>query len=207
MLGGAFLMGFPVGEFKNFVDASAGFGLHALGQSGVFGLRIDGSIISYGSETRRQPLSQTVRFITVDVTTENYIGSLFIGPQLSAPRGDLRPYLNAGIGFSYFATLSAVSGTSDGGAFAHTVNFDDFTFAAAAGGGLLIHLSKTVFLDLSGRYMWNGQVRYLREGSITEAPDGSISFRPIKSETNILLIQVGVSIAIGKDEEDESGTP
>ena len=55
--------------------------------------------------------------------------------------------------------------------------------------------------------MWNGQVRYLREGSIREAPDGSISFRPIESETNMLLIQVGVSFAFGKDEEDESATP
>ena len=33
--------------------------------------------------------------------------------------------------------------------------------------------------------------------------DGSISFTPIESETNMLLIQVGVSVSLGKGEEDE----
>ncbi len=198
MFGAAILTGVPMGEFGNFVDTSPGISFHFLGQSGVFGLRIDGSVIWYGSETRRPR--------AVDITTENIVKSLFVGPQLSA-RGDLRPYLHGGIGFSYFETESSVSGSSDFGDFGSTVNLLDFTWAATAGGGLLIHLSESLFLDLSGRYMWNGQVRYLREGSIREAPDGSISFRPIESETNMLLIEVGVSFLFNTDEEDESATP
>ncbi len=209
MAGGFVLMAYPLGEFNDFIDASPGFGFffqYNVDKRGMFGLRLDGSLVFYGSETTRRPLSLTVQRITVDVTTENLIGSLFIGPQFTVPEGSVRPYLNAGIGFSYFETQSSVSGSSDFEGFARSTNFDDFTFAAAAGGGLLIYLSKNVFLDLSGRYMWNGQARYLREGSIREAPDGSISFRPIESETNLLLLQIGVSIRSGKDDEDESAT-
>ncbi len=206
----SFLMGYPLGEFNDFIDASPGFGFflqYNVDKRGMFGLRLDGSVVFYGSETTRRPLSLTVQRVEVEVVTENEIFSLSLGPQFTVPEGPVRPYLNAGIGFSYFDTRSSVSGENDTEAFASSTNFDDLTFAAAAGGGLLIYLSKNIFLDLSGRYMWNGQVRYLREGSIKEAPDGSISFRPIESETNLLLLQIGVSIRGGKDEEDESGTP
>lgn len=39
-------------------------------------------------------------------------------------------------------------------------------------------------------------MRYLREGSIQEEPDGTISFTPIESETNLLWLQFGVSIGL-----------
>lgn len=203
--GGSLLIGIPVGEFENFVGASPGFSLYGLanfGERGILGLRLDGSLIFYGRETRRRPLSQTVQLIEVDVTTENTIASIIIGPQLTAPGGSVRPYLNAGLGFSYFSTESRVSGSSEFEEFASTTNFDDFTFALASGAGLWIRLSRKLFLDLSGRYLRNGRVRYLREGSIIEAADGSISFTPIESETNMLLIQVGVSVSLGNGDED-----
>lgn len=207
VVGGNLLVGFPVGEFDNFVDPSPGFSLYALGQRGIWGLRLDGSLVYYGRETRRRPLSQTIQFVEVDVTTENFILSLLIGPQITARAGVIRPYLNVGLGFSYFATESSVSGSGNVLDFASSTNFDDFTFAYGSGGGFWIPLSRKVTLDFSGRYLRNGRVRYLREGSIIEAPDGSISFTPIESETNLLLIQVGVSIRTGTDEEDDNPIP
>ncbi len=206
----SFLIGFPLGEFNDFIDASPGFGFflqYNVDKRGMFGLRLDGSVVFYGSETTRRPLSLTVQRVEVEVVTENEIFSLSLGPQFTVPEGSVRPYMNGSLGFSYFSTTSSVRGENATEAFASSKNFDDFTFAVAAGGGLLIHLSKRVFLDRSGRYLWNGEVRYLREGSIKEAPDGSISFRPIESETNLLLLQIGVSIRAGNIEEDESATP
>ena len=141
----------------------------------------------------------------MDVTTQNTILSLMFGPQFTVPGGPLRPYANIAIGFSYFSTTSSVKGTSDERAFASSTNFEDDTFAWAAGGGLLIRLSRKVSIDLSGRYLGNGQVRYLREGSIIESASGSISFTPIESETDLLLLQVGVSLSIGKGGEDDQG--
>lgn len=201
--GGGLLIGLPVGEFANFVDPSGGlgvFGVYKLDQRGISGLRFDGSYIVYGSERRRLPLSQTLPFVEVDVNTENTIVSLFAGPQLTIPAGVVRPYLNAGVGFSYFATTTSVGGSGEIPSLGSTTHFDDFTFAWAGGGGLWIRLTKKVFLDLSGHYLRNGRARYLREGSINEAAGGSHS--PIESETNVFLLQVGVSIALGKDDED-----
>jgi hypothetical protein len=54
-----------------------------------------------------------------------------------------------------------------------------------------------VHLDLSARYIGNGRVRYLREGSIEENPDGSVTITPIESETNLWWIQVGVAVGVG----------
>ena len=42
-------------------------------------------------------------------------------------------------------------------------------------------------------YHRNGQASYLREGSITDNGNGTITIRPIQSETNLLLVKLGVS--------------
>ncbi|KPK77782.1 MAG: hypothetical protein AMS25_16550 [Gemmatimonas sp. SM23_52] len=198
-LGGGLQVGVPQGEFANYVNASVGFGgffLLDLDRRSHWGLRLDGSYLIYGRETVQQPLSPTIQRVWVDVTTDNQIITAFVGPQLTLGTGLLRPYLHVGLGFSYFYTESGVSGTSDFEEFASTTNFDDFTFALASGGGLWVRLSRRVSLAFSTQYMHNGQVRYLREGSIHEASDGSIWFRPIESETNLVVFQLGVVVAL-----------
>lgn len=189
----------PQGEFGDFVDA--GFGLGAwfainLDRRGMIAVKVDGNWLNYGSETRRRPLSPTVPFITVDVTTRNNIYTMGVGPLLTLSQGSLKPYLTGTIGFSYFATESGVSGTSNGEDFAESTNFDDFTFAVVGGGGLRVRVSAgatPIFIDLASEYHRNGQASYLREGSIIDNGNGTISFTPIRSETNLLLIKLGVS--------------
>jgi hypothetical protein len=158
-------------------------------------------VLIYGSETRRVPLAPSgpLALVNVDVTTSNVIVNLGIGPQLTATRGAIRPYVNGEIGFSYFGTSSSVEGTHDVEPFASSTNFDDFTFALRGGGGLWILLSNRrtpVSLDLSAHYIRNGRVSYLREGSITFDTDGAPVYHPIESETNLWLVQAGVSIGL-----------
>ncbi len=199
-IGGGVLIAVPQGEFDNYVDTHPGAGAYVLynfDRHGNFGLRLDGSWVIYGRETVVRPLSETIQRVWVDVTTENEIYSLLVGPQATLWTGAVRPFVNGGIGFSYFATTSSVSGTRDFEEFAGTTNFDDFTFAWSSGGGLWVGVSRSVSLSFSANYVHNGQVRYLREGSIREANDGSIFFRPIESETNLLVFQIGVSIGVG----------
>ncbi len=204
-LGFGVALALPQGEFETYVDPSFGlsaFLLYNFDRSGQFGLRLDGSYIHYGRETVRRPLSQTIQRVLVDVTTDNEIFSLQVGPQLTLHAGALRPYLNVAAGFSYFATRSSVSGSDDFDDFASSTNFDDFTFAWTSGGGLWVGVSRRVSLLFSGQYVRNGRVRYLREGSIREAPDGSISFTPIESTANLLVLQFGVSVSVGAESED-----
>ena len=192
----------PVGEFQNFVDWGGGIDLYGVinpSRSGPLGIRIDASFLIYGHETLRQPLSNTIRRVVVDVDTDNLIGSLGVGPQLTLGHGPLRPYVYGTVGFSYFATVSSARGTADWEAFASSTNYDDVTTALTAGGGLLLRLSSgkhPVSLDLSAQKTYHGETTYLREGSLLESPDGSISFIPIRSETNLVTFRVGLAIGV-----------
>jgi len=201
--GGAVFVAQPVGEFDDYVDVGFGLGGHLLVRldpAGVVSLRVDGGFVNYGRESKRVCLSTTVGCrVQVDLVTSNDILFGAIGPQLAVPSGPLRPYVNGGIGLSYFATTSSVRGVSDAEDFASTRNFGDVTLTWSAGGGLYIPLrigSTPFAIDLGARYLLNGEVEYLREGGIEDHPDGSITLHPTRSEANLLVWQIGVSVGI-----------
>jgi len=193
----------PVGEFDRYVDAGFGVGGHfvwAVDRARVFGIRVGGGFVQYGHERKRVPLSSTIGGrILVDVNTDNNIVTFGVGPQIMVPSGPVRPYVNGSAGLAYFATQSSVEGSANSEPFASTTNFDDATFAWSGGGGLYIpvrHGNRPISIDLGVQYHANGEARYLREGSIEDNPDGSISFSPIRSETNFLIYHIGVSFGI-----------
>lgn len=192
----------PVGEFQNFVSWGGGgsvYGVFNFKQNGPLGIRFDGSLLSYGHETSRVPLSLTIQRIWVDVSTSNLILSGGVGPQLTIGHGPVRPYVYGTVGFSYFATVSSVKGTSDDEAFASTTNFDDITAGLSGGAGLMIQVSRgknPVSLDMSVQSFYNGRMSYLRSGSLLEAADGSISFIPIRSDANLVTFRVGFAVGV-----------
>lgn len=192
----------PVGEFQNFVDWGGGlsmYGLVNLKPEGPLGVRFDGSLMSYGRESLRRPLSTTIQRVLIDVTTSNLIASVGVGPQVTIGHGPLRPYGFATVGLSYFATVSAASGSSNGEPFASSTNFDDLSAALSGGAGLLLRLSQgkhPVALDMSVQTVYNGRMSYLRKGSLLEAADGSISFIPIRSSANLVSFRLGVAIGV-----------
>ena len=191
----------PVGEFRNFVSWGGGASLYGVYnfKNGPLGIRFDGSLLSYGHEKLRVPLSLTIQRIWVDVSTDNIITTAGVGPQLTLGAGPVRPYVYGTVGFSYFATVSSVEGTSDNEAFASTTNYDDVTLGLSAGGGLMIQLSRgkrPASLDLSVQSFHNGRMSYLRSGSLLEAADGSISFIPIRSEANLVTFRIGFVVGV-----------
>ncbi|HEX6560156.1 MAG TPA: hypothetical protein VF021_11855 [Longimicrobiales bacterium] len=202
-LGGSFIVAQPQQEFSDYVNTSFGGSLHALWKpdaNGPLGLRFEGGGIGYGNERKRVPLSSTIGGrVNVDLTTSNFIVFGHVGPQLTLPSGAIRPYVAPSAGFAYIATVSSVSGVNNGQNIAQQTNYDDFLFSYGATGGIYLLLSRgrvPVLLDLSTRYYQNGKASYLIEGSIQDNPDGSISFTPINSRTNLLTFQVGVSVGI-----------
>ena len=193
----------PLGEFAEYVDWGGGVGgelLYAFDRSGALGLRMNLGLMIYGHETKRVPLGPQLGRINVDVSTSNNIFIAGIGPQVMLPSGFVRPYLNGTVGLSYFFTQSSVEGSSDFEPFARSTNFDDATFAWAAGGGLYIPLRRgrrhPVSLDIGAQYHANGEARYLREGSIQEDGTGEIFFDPIRSQTNLVTYRLGVTVGL-----------
>jgi hypothetical protein len=200
--GGGVLGAQPQGEFADFVDAGFGVGGHALlrlDERGLFGIRLDGGFLNYGSETKRVPLSGTIGGrIRVDVNTTNNIFFLGAGPQLLLPTGSFRPYVNGNVGFSVFATTSSVEGVDSAQPFASDDNYSDATLSYGGGAGFYIPVYRgknTVSLDIGARYHSNGRVKYLREGSIVDLPNGDIEITPIRSRADLITYHLGVSVS------------
>lgn len=202
-VGGSVNYGLPQGAFRD--NVRQGFGVDGFARwnfdrRGILSLRTDGGFLGYGRETKRVPLSGTIGGrILVDLTTSNNILHVGIGPQLTAPDGPFRPYVNGGIGFSYFFTESSVEGSNnDNEPFASTTNYDDVTLSLTSGAGVLIPVGirRDVSLDLGVQYQNNGQVSYLRKGGIVDLPNGDIQLNPIESQANLLTFRIGVSARI-----------
>jgi hypothetical protein len=197
-----FIVAQPVGEFGDVVDTGFGVGANfvlRLDPQGVLGLRADAGVIIYGHEKKRVCFSQTVGCrVEVDLITNNDIAFFNVGPELALPVGPVRPYLNGSIGYSYFATRSSINGIGSDATFS-TNNFDDGTFAWQAGTGVRVPVSMArlpVFVDIGARYNTNGRVDYLREGDISDNPDGSITLNPRRSEANLVTFVIGASLGI-----------
>lgn len=195
----------PQGEFDQFVDFGYGLGVHLavpLTRPGWFRVRLEGANVIYGSETREVPLSRTVGRVRVDVTTRNNIAMFGAGPELVLPAGRLRPYVNGLVGGSVLFTESTVEGDDDffgSRPFARDVNFSDLAFSVMPGGGLGILLGssrRAPRLDLGVQYRFQGDARYLQEGGIVEDPDGTVTFDPVESDTDLLLIRAGLSLSL-----------
>jgi hypothetical protein len=204
MGGLSFSVGQPRGQFHRYVDAGYGLGGHGLyrvDRAGAFALRVDGGFLNYGRETLRVPLNAGPGGgrVQLDLTTTNNIFWMGVGPQLMAPKGVVRPYVNGTAGFSYFATTSSVKGRNNEESFADDTNFDDAQFSWGGGAGVLVPVWRgprsLVFLDAGARYHDNGRnVRYLREGGIRDLPNGEIQLDVIRSRADLVTWHLGVSI-------------
>ena len=188
----------PLGEFDDYINVGGGVSggvMYQLSENGPVALRIDMGYVLYGSEKKRiHPFPR----LEGDITTNNSIVYAGIGPQFMVPDGLLRPYIGGSAGLAYFFTQSSLDGiTSGSDQILETTNFDDVTFAFTGSGGIYIPLRrglKPISLDIGARYHANGRARYLREGSIQDNPDNSITIDPIESETNLLTWHLGIAV-------------
>lgn len=198
LAGVAFTYAVPQRDFRQ--NVRQGFGADAnvhykLDRQGIVSLGGELGFLGYGRETNRVPLSSTIGGrILVDVTTSNNVFWMGLGPQITAPSGPIRPYVNGTAGFAVFWTESSVKGDYDQEAFASTNNYNDATFAWTAGGGFLIPVgkSKQGAIDFGVRWNGNGNTRYLKRGDIIDLPNGNVQLRVNEGETPMLMWRLGL---------------
>jgi hypothetical protein len=207
-IGGSFTVSQPKEGLGQ--NIGTGFGanvgmVYNLMSSGLMGLRFDLSHVQYGHEKKSVPLSETIGSrVLVDVHTNNTITALSLAPELAKPSGPIRPYVNFGYSRLFFRTTSSVGvddGSEEGSSFS-TTNQKDGAGAWVYGGGLrwqLGHKGSPVTLDTGLRYFRGGFAAYLREGSIQDNPDGSITISPLMSRTPFMIYTVGVKFQIPYD--------
>lgn len=201
----AFTQSRPLGSLQQ--NIGFGYGGNAayqfnLDRDGIISLRGDLGFLGYGQESFTVPLSTTIGGrIRVKVRTTNYVVPMSVGPQLTWPRGSVRPYVNGGIGTQYFYTESTVDGLddNDNNSFASTKNFSDWTSTWVAGGGVYLPVYQKnlkVLLDIGVQYVAGGRAQYLRPGSIKDLPNAQISITPLESDTHLMLVRLGVRIGL-----------
>jgi hypothetical protein len=194
-------LGFPQGEFSEFVGTGVGVGGHLTflpDPARRIGIRLYGSWIQYGRTSERIPFPG-LPGIFVDLTTSNDIYSFGVGPEFHLATGPFRPHLYGTFGASNFATVTSAEGSNNANPFASSTNFNDWTWALTAGGGIMYQLSHgrtPVFLDGGLRYQTHGRTRYLREGSLDTDSGGNVIISPVESETNLLVAHIGVQIKL-----------
>jgi hypothetical protein len=197
--GGDLALSQPKGEFANNVPNGYGFdltGMFRLDPQGYFNLRADLGGVRYGHERQRIGFPVSGR-VAVDLNTDNQIGFGAFGVQLQIPDGWFRPYANAAVAATYFWTESSISGADNSESFLQTTNLDDWSHAWIFGGGVMIPFGRSIgALNLGARYHYGASATYLKEGDITDNPDGSINLNPRNSKTDLVLWQLGVSFAI-----------
>ena len=199
-LGG--MLGIPIGDFADNVNLTGGLSGHfdfALGPS-PFSAGAEATYLWYGSETRDVPLSG-IPDLTVPVETSNGIFLLHGRVRAQKREGRVRPYVDGLVGFNYLITTTSVhadtscSGSScDSDDTDSMTNLDDLVLSAGGGGGVQIGFGQVphrVRLDLSVRYLYGGEARYLAEGWIPwQSPINPLARR---SRTDLLLVYVGVA--------------
>ena len=197
--GGDLALSQPKGEFANNVPNGYGFdltGMFRLDPQGYFNLRADLGGVRYGHERQRVGFPISGR-VAVDLNTNNQIGFGAFGVQLQIPDGWFRPYANAAVAATYFWTESSISGADNSEPFDQTTNLDDWSHAWIFGGGVMIPFGRSIgALNLGARYHYGASATYLKEGDITDNPNGSINLNPRNSKTDLVLWQLGVSFAI-----------
>jgi hypothetical protein len=197
--GGDLAISQPKGEFANNVPNGYGFdltGMFRLDPQGYFNLRADLGGVRYGHERVRVGFPVSGR-VAVDLNTDNQIGFGAFGVQLQIPDGWFRPYANAAVAATYFWTESSISGADNSESFLQTTNLDDWSHAWIFGGGVMIPFGRSIgALNLGARYHYGATATYLKEGDITDNPDGSINLNPRRSKTDLVLWQLGVSFTI-----------
>ncbi len=187
----------PSGEFNdNVTNNGYGFGglfLKRLGPS-PFLVGADGGFVIYGSQEGLEPLGSTSA--TVQATTNNIILAHFL-TRVQPRKGRVSPYAEGLIGLKHLFTNNMALNEYIDEVIANKIYLSDTSLSYGVGGGLQIPLGKNgesrIMLDGNVRYLRGGRARYLKEGSIREV-DGVIVFDPLTSRTDVITIQIGISI-------------
>ena len=195
------IVGFPQGEFEDTVD-NVGVGLNffaglGFGRSPIV-IGLDAGFLVYGYERRREIFSPTIPDVRVGVETSNAIAMGHVVLRLQPPSGAVQPYLDGLFGMKYFFTETTVR---DDDFFdeeiASTTNFDDAALSYGVGGGIdiLLHQGrgKAVMINAGARYLFGTEAEYLQEGAI-ERRNGRVFFSTDRSETNLLIAQLGITL-------------
>jgi len=223
--GGNFQVGgaFPKGELMN-QEVPNALALdvnlkYYLNDYAAIGINFGGS--QYGFSQREIPFNQWTNVGLIEETRNNmFHGNLLL--KIIPFKGPVRIFGEGLIGIKNLNTTTKLFSQSsscddpdtevDECEISSTTDATDSAFGYGAGGGLEIYLtefpneekSTTNILSLivSAKYLWGGEVQYLKEGGITVTPDpDGVNFPTIdydwnQSKTDVFHFNIGLQITV-----------
>ncbi len=193
----------PQADFRTEVDRlGLGFGVSGGYQfpRTPFYLGAKLGFINYGVDRRNAPLSTTIPDLTVRVINQYNIVQGHMIARVITPKAPFRPYVEGLVGLNYLFTQTSIRERNTNETTLTDTNFDDTAFSYGLGGGFKILLyndgetgESDVYLDLRANYLFGNSANYLKKGSI-RIENGQALYDVHRSATDMLLIQVGVSI-------------
>ena len=212
----ALVISTPRGEFDDNTDTGFGFTgtyLRSMTSNRVVGIGLSGSFLSYGSTSRRAPLSNTIPDITVEVETSNNTAFVLGVFEVRVP-GRIQPYLQATGGGGFFYTTTSLEDTRTDQMILSDTNQSDATWVWGGGGGLRFRVWESTpdpqqaarggdaerraraYIDVGARYLKGNEVEYLKEGSlVTDDGEFDIDPRLARSEIEVVQYQIGVTVS------------
>ena len=212
----ALVISTPRGEFDDNTDTGFGFTgtyLRSITSNRVVGIGLSGSFLSYGSTSRRAPLSNTIPDITVEVETSNNTAFVLGVFEVRVP-GRIQPYLQATGGGGFFYTTTSLEDTRTDQVILSDTNQSDATWVWGGGGGLRFRVWESTpdpqqaarggdaerraraYIDVGARYLKGNEVEYLKEGSlVTDDGEFDIDPRLARSEIEAVQYQIGVTVS------------
>jgi hypothetical protein len=194
------LIGIPQADFRNEINrAGLGIGLTGGYQFPRSPVQVGAKFgfMNYGIDRRNAPLSTTIPDITVRVENQYNIVQGHSYLRLTPPSGPFRPYIEGLAGFNYLFTQTAIYERGSNEEKLTDTNFDDTAFSYGLGGGFKVLLyadaGSNMYLDMRANYMFGNSATYLKKGSIA-IENGQAYYDAYRSATDMLLLQVGVSI-------------
>jgi len=197
--GGDGVMSQPKGEFASNVGKGWGFnlnGMYRIDYKGYLNLRADFGTVQYARERKDASFFGITGRVNLNLETTNNIAWGAIGPQIMIPDGPFRPYANAAVAYTDFSTTSTLSDPYGQFQPISNQNAHDGSHAWIFGSGFQIPFGTSGALNFGGKYYYGGRATYLTKGDITDNPDGTITLHPRNSKTDMVIWQLGFTLAI-----------
>jgi hypothetical protein len=185
-VGFALQIGVPINEFRDNTKAvGVGGNLKAYfpikKELPIF-VGLNFAYMIYGSNT--QTLNQNLNVtagntvissipVNFDITTNNNLINSQLALRFKAPLEKIQPYVEGAIGLNYLYTRTKIydntpnrifsggnNGNNNSNVISARTQINSFAFTYGVGGGFLIKLGETTFLDIRGLYMRGGEAEY-----------------------------------------------
>ena len=169
-----------------------------VGGTAWLALRLDIALVAPDESVEQFPLVISGQPATVRVNTTSNVASAFLGPQLQARLGPLRPYAFGSVGLSRFVyDLFATATLDDDSTRSAAITTGATRLAAQAGAGIrlpLVGRGGEVQLDASAHLQRGAAVQVPLRSSLAADENGELGAATVRARLDYAVLRAGLAV-------------